>query len=98
MTEAGWQCLVGPEGAEPVPARAGSIVVFSSLTPHCTGPNRTDGVRKAYIVQLAPDGAVALAAGAPGALAAAGATPVRTRQDAPDRQYPILVGGAPVPR
>jgi ectoine hydroxylase-related dioxygenase (phytanoyl-CoA dioxygenase family) len=43
--------------AVPVPARAGSVVVFSSLTPHCTGPNRTDEVRRAYIVQYAPDGA-----------------------------------------
>ena len=42
-----------------VPARAGSVVVFSSLTPHCTGANRTDDVRKAYIVQYAPDGAQA---------------------------------------
>ena len=38
-----------------VPAAAGSIVVFSSLTPHSTGPNRTDDVRKAYIVQFAPE-------------------------------------------
>jgi hypothetical protein len=34
--------------------------VFSSLTPHATGHNVTDDVRKAYIVQYAPDGAVAL--------------------------------------
>ena len=27
--------------AIPVPAKAGDIVVFSSLTPHCTGPNKT---------------------------------------------------------
>jgi phytanoyl-CoA hydroxylase len=40
-----------------VTARAGSVIVFSSLTPHSTGPNRTDAVRKAYIVQYAPDGA-----------------------------------------
>ena len=39
--------------------RAGSIVVFTSLTPHDTGRNTTDDVRKAYIVQYAPDGAVA---------------------------------------
>lgn len=36
--------------------RAGSIVVFSSLTPHATGPNRSRDVRRAYIVQLALDG------------------------------------------
>jgi len=88
MTEAGWQCLTEPEGAVPVPARAGSIVVFSSLTPHCTGPNRTGTVRKAYIVQLAPDGAEALHADAEGRI-------TRTPQDAPDRQFPLLAGGAP---
>ena len=46
-----------PGDAVPVAARAGSIVVFSSLTPHSTGPNRTGAVRKAYIVQFAPSGA-----------------------------------------
>ena len=40
----------------PVEAPAGSIVVFTSLTPHATGANRTSGARKAYIVQLALDG------------------------------------------
>ncbi len=34
-----------------VPLRAGSLVAFSSLLPHRTGPNRTPSVRKAYIVQ-----------------------------------------------
>ena len=34
--------------------------MFSSLTPHATGHNTTDEVRKAYILQYAPDGAVAL--------------------------------------
>lgn len=57
MTDLGWRCLEQAPGAVPVPARAGSIVVFSSLTPHRTGPNLSDGVRKAYIVQFAPDGA-----------------------------------------
>lgn len=37
-------------------ARAGDIVVFSSLTPHRTGANRTDRVRKALILQFMPDG------------------------------------------
>ncbi|MCH8850408.1 MAG: hypothetical protein IIC89_06245, partial [Chloroflexi bacterium] len=34
------------------------IVVFSSLTPHMTGPNTTSDVRKAYILQYAPTGAM----------------------------------------
>jgi phytanoyl-CoA hydroxylase len=41
-----------------VPVRAGSVVVFSSLTPHATKRNTTDDVRKAYILQYIPDGAV----------------------------------------
>jgi ectoine hydroxylase-related dioxygenase (phytanoyl-CoA dioxygenase family) len=41
-----------------MPLAAGSIAVFSSLTPHRTGPNVTDQIRKAYILQYAPDGAV----------------------------------------
>jgi phytanoyl-CoA hydroxylase len=42
-----------------VPVKAGSIVVFTSLTPHATKANVTGEVRKAYIVQYAPEGAVA---------------------------------------
>jgi ectoine hydroxylase-related dioxygenase (phytanoyl-CoA dioxygenase family) len=71
-----------------VPVRAGSIVVFSSLTPHATGHNTTDTVRKAYIVQYAPDGAVALR-GDP----ADGAPTAREPQDDPRRQFPVLVNG-----
>jgi ectoine hydroxylase-related dioxygenase (phytanoyl-CoA dioxygenase family) len=86
-TDAGWQCLREPEGAVPIPAKAGSIVVFSSLTPHRTGPNRTAEVRKAYIVQLAPEGAMVLSPGPEGG------EPLRTTQTAPERQFPILVHG-----
>ena len=56
-SDIGFVCLREPADAVAVPVRAGGIVVFSSLTPHSTGPNRTDAVRKAYIVQYAPDGA-----------------------------------------
>jgi ectoine hydroxylase-related dioxygenase (phytanoyl-CoA dioxygenase family) len=56
-TDLGFVCLDEAPDAVPVPARAGSVVVFSSLTPHCTGPNETEDVRRAYIVQYAPDGA-----------------------------------------
>jgi phytanoyl-CoA hydroxylase len=56
-TDLGFVCLDEAPDAVPVPARAGSVIVFSSLTPHCTGANRTDEVRRAYIVQYAPDGA-----------------------------------------
>ncbi len=91
-TPIGFQCCENPEGAVPVPVRAGSIVVFSSLTPHATGYNRTDEVRKAYILQYAPDGAVALQ-GDP----ARGAPTGRVTQDDPRRQFPVLVDSTPSP-
>jgi len=78
-TELGFVCLDDAPDAVPVPARAGSVVVFSSLTPHCTGPNRTDDVRKAYIVQYAPDGARTYD----------GEGRVTGTCDDPDRQFPV---------
>ncbi len=80
-TPLGFRCIDQAEGAIPVPARAGSIVVFSSLTPHRTGPNLTDTIRKSYILQYAPEGAVMW----------------RSHQqsspcDAPDRQYLLPAG------
>ena len=87
----GHQCLTDSEGAVPVPVRAGSVVVFSSLTPHRTGPNVTDKVRRTYILQYAPDGAEVLR-GDPNS----GPPASRDRQDDPDRQFPVLVGGEPV--
>ena len=76
-TPLGWQCLRNPNGAVPVEARAGDIVVFSSLTPHRTGPNLTGSVRKSYILQYAGDGALAYPADSEGAVP----------QDDPVRQY-----------
>ena len=38
-----------------MPARAGDAIIFSSLSPHRTGPNlKTGTVRKAYILQYCP--------------------------------------------
>jgi ectoine hydroxylase-related dioxygenase (phytanoyl-CoA dioxygenase family) len=91
-TELGFVCLEGAEGrAVPAPVRAGGVVVFSSLTPHATGPNRTSCVRKAYIVQLAPDGAVVFPRNARGEEDPA-VSPVPAND--PQRQFPILVGRA----
>jgi ectoine hydroxylase-related dioxygenase (phytanoyl-CoA dioxygenase family) len=59
-TPIGEECWGDWSAAVEVPARAGSVVVFSSLTPHATKRNTTDSVRKAYIIQYIPDGAVAL--------------------------------------
>jgi ectoine hydroxylase-related dioxygenase (phytanoyl-CoA dioxygenase family) len=84
-TKLGFQCLDDVEGSIAVEATAGSIVVFSSLTPHRTGPNVTGEVRKSYIVQYAPDGAVAYPQGKEA-----------MRCDAPGRQYVVLAKGEPV--
>ena len=57
-TSIGFQCLAEhPQDALPLEVKAGSVAVFSSLTPR-TGPNLTQGIRKTYILQYAPDGAM----------------------------------------
>jgi hypothetical protein len=68
-TDLGLVCFDEPP-REPIaaPVRAGGIVVFSSLTPHATGPNLTGETRRAYILQYAPDGAIALRPGENGAI------------------------------
>ncbi len=83
VTETGLVCFDEADDAVPVPVRAGGIVVFSSLTPHSTGPNRTDAVRKAYIVQYAPDGAAV-------AVGTDRATLHHVTADAADRQFSVL--------
>ena len=69
----------------------GDIVVFSSLTPHLTGPNTTEQVRKAYILQYAPAGAHALSG------AHEGPPTARTPCDHPHRQFPVVRDGRRVP-
>lgn len=88
MTDLGWRCLERPKRAVPVPARAGSIIVFSSLTPHRTGPNLTSVVRKAYIVQFAPDGARRVE------VDRASGERRYVPCDSPERQFSILVDGS----
>jgi len=65
--------------------RAGSVAVFSSLTPHRTGPNSTDTLRRAYILQYAPEGATMFPHEGPPRPA-----------DNPEWQYPVLSAGRPV--
>ena len=89
-SDIGFVCLRDPADAVPVPTSAGSIVVFSSLTPHSTGPNRTDQVRKAYIVQFAPDGAEVVRPGPDGTAGA------RVPANEASRQYEVVRGGEPV--
>ena len=82
ITPIGLKCLDDVPEAVPAPAKRGDAIVFSSLSPHRTGPNLKAGtVRKAYILQYAPEGAEAIKEGK------------RIAQDDPERQFPILVGG-----
>ena len=83
----GFQCFADVPDAVAAEVPAGGAVVFSSLTPHLTGPNVTDAVRKAYIVQYAPDGAVALS-GSP-SREPEGRAPCT----APERQFFVLRDG-----
>ncbi|MCP5432453.1 MAG: phytanoyl-CoA dioxygenase family protein [Alphaproteobacteria bacterium] len=76
-TKYGLKCLEDAEKAVAVPAKAGDLIVFSSLAPHRTGPNLKAGtVRKAYILQYAHDGATALKEDG-----------TRTSLDDPERQF-----------
>ena len=86
-TDIGQECWGDHDQAVQVPVSAGSIVVFSSLTPHFTGLNRTDNVRKAYIVQYCHDGAVAHLPDR------AGEKGPPLPQEDPDRQFAVLCGG-----
>jgi len=86
----GYECFSDPPRTAVAPVEAGGAVVFSSLTPHLTGPNLTNEVRKAYILQYAPAGAETLI-GDP----SAGSPQERRPCDDPDRQFPVLRGGEP---
>ena len=87
----GWECFSDPEDVAIAEVPAGGAVVFSSLTPHLTGPNESEAVRKAYILQYAPAGAEVLE-GDPTSVT----TPTRRPADDPHRQFPVLRGGLPV--
>ena len=86
-TEQGWCCLKEPPETAAAPLRAGSMAVFSGVTPHRTGPNLTDRVRKAFILQFAKDGACTVAPD-PGT-----GEPVRRPCNDPRCQFPVLAGG-----
>ncbi len=88
FTDLGFNCFDGaPEGVVAVPAMAGDIVVFSSLTPHATGPNLTDSVRKTYIVQFCPDDCVSVSLNDKGER-------IETPIGNPDTQFHVLTNGA----
>ena len=81
-TDLGWQCLSGMVDAVPVEAKAGDVVVFSSLTPHRTGSNQTAGERKSYILQYSHDGSLMHSDGEQ-----------QVPQDNPERQFLITKKG-----
>jgi phytanoyl-CoA hydroxylase len=86
----GFECFSEVEDVAVAEVAAGGVVVFSSLTPHLTGPNLTGEVRKAYILQYAPEGATVLR-GDPSA-----EPTERVPADDPDRQFPVLRHGVAV--
>jgi ectoine hydroxylase-related dioxygenase (phytanoyl-CoA dioxygenase family) len=66
--EAGTNDRIGYHGDDPgIPAAvpAGSVVVFSSVTFHRSGPNTTPSPRRAHIVQFSPEPIVDPANGQP---------------------------------
>jgi phytanoyl-CoA hydroxylase len=85
-TDLGYECLHDAQGAVAIEARAGDVVVFSSLTPHRTGPNVTAAERKAYILQFAHADAVMLAKEGD----------ETSPQDDPERQFLVLKDGVPL--
>lgn len=85
----GWQIFDDPPAEVAAPVGAGGIVVFSSLTPHLTGPNLTEDVRKAYIVQYCATGSE-LVEQRPGGLVE------RRPVAAGSHVYPVLRAGDPV--
>ena len=55
----------GPEEGIPVPLKRGQAAIFSSLLLHSSGPNTTDGPRRAYVIQYAPTHAINPRSGEP---------------------------------
>lgn len=78
-----------PVTARTLNTRAGTVVCMAATTPHQTGPNTTDQVRRALVAQFAPSGAVAVTREASGRV-------VRLPSDDPVRQFWIVAGGQPV--
>lgn len=50
-TEIGKQCYFGSDPGVPIELEKGSMVVFSSLLFHRSGPNVSNAVRKGYVIQ-----------------------------------------------
>ena len=52
-TAIGKQCYFGPDPGAPVELKKGSVVAFSSLLFHRSGPNVSETTRKSYVIQYA---------------------------------------------
>lgn len=91
LTPLGFVCIdEQPKEAIPVPARAGTIIVMSSLLPHATGSNLTADIRKSFIAQFVAEGAHTKKRNEQG-------TVVQTPCNA-NWQLPVLAGGRPAQR
>ncbi len=84
----GWECFDDPPGARAAPRAPGGAGGVCAGAPTVGGGPPPDAVRKAYIVQYAVDGTERLE-GDPNT----GPPDGRTRQDHPDRQFPVLRHG-----
>jgi ectoine hydroxylase-related dioxygenase (phytanoyl-CoA dioxygenase family) len=62
-TAVGYQCYFGDEPGVPVELRKGSMAIFSAQMVHRSGPNLSDHIRKAYIIQYSVVGAKNMATG-----------------------------------
>ncbi len=67
------------------PLKAGDMVVFSSLTPHMTGPNLTGKTRKAMILQYCTDSSISV-----------NSNGHREPLNNPHARFPILKDGRPL--
>ncbi len=56
-TPIGKQCYFGEDPGTPVTLKQGSLVAFSSMLFHRSGPNLSDTIRKGYVVQYSDAGA-----------------------------------------
>ena len=56
-TPIGRQCYFGADPGTAVPLKKGSLVAFSSMLFHRSGPNLSDTIRKGYVVQYSDAGA-----------------------------------------
>ena len=87
----GFECFEQCENPVAAPVPAGGAVVFSSLTPHLTGPNTTDGSARPTSSSTPPPERSCSPAIQP-----RDRPPVGCPATPPERQYAVTRSGAPV--